>query len=611
MSAAWGGSGLFRDGPDNARGGSIGLYRARGQAMGVAERGPGDGVSRLARCLFIALPFAFGIAQAEVPRLTLDADEASASERQVAPAYFTEGGERLTAAQAQERVAQGGLRHPSGPVISRGMGSEPLWLVVDVLNPGPDPVTRRLSIEIGWLESVEFHHLAGDRILARAREGDALPVAERTSGAHWPRFDARFPSGESRLLIRVATDDPLLVPLYMESLARAASDARTTWLIYGFVYGAVFALMAFNFVLFLCLGHRRHLFYTLYLLGFLAMNLSYTGIGMLFLWPGAAAWQQWAPVLFMVAFGVTGLAFGAHFLGVARHQPRFFRVVVGLGVVFGLAVPLAMALERQSLASLLAFSFIPLFGLSMLYMGVTALSRQPRTALLFVLATTASVLGALVSSLTVWGWLPHTRLGFHAVELGMVIDAILLALALAEQVRLNQQARESAEAAARIDPLTGLANRRGFADVGLPLWALARRNGRPLSVLMIDLDNFKTVNDRHGHALGDELLRQLARRLEANARQGDLLARWGGEEFVVLTPDTDLAGAHTVAENLRNAARRVSVPADGERVSVTLSIGNASITEHTASLNALIDEADQQLYRAKEQGRDRTSSRSL
>lgn len=544
-------------------------------------------------------------AHAEVPRLTVAADARADASPLVTPAYFFEGDRPLSVDEAREVVAAGDLRRPARPVISRGMGSDPVWLVFDVVNPGETAVTRRLTIETGWLESVVFHHLAEGEVVERAVAGDGLAVAERDAEGQWPRFDARFPPGESRVLVRVATADPLLVPLYMRPVGEAAASEQFTWLIYGFVYGAVFALLAYNFVLFLSLGHRRYLLYTLYLLSFLAMNLSYTGLGMVFLWPGAPGWQQWAPVLFMVAFGVSGLAFGTRFLRVARRQPRFYRVVVGLALFFGLAVPLAMALGRQSLASLLAFSFIPLFCLAMLYMGLAALKWQRRTALLFVFATVASVLGALVSSLTVWGWLPHTRLGFHAVELGMVVDAILLALALAEQVRFNQRARQTAEAAARVDPLTGLANRRGFEATASTLWATSQRHERPLSVLMIDLDNFKAINDRHGHPLGDELLRRIARLMQANWRDTDVLARWGGEEFIVLMPDTDLDGACAVAERFRAACRTLAVVANGESVSVTLSIGATSRSEREHSLDALIAEADRHLYRAKREGRDR------
>lgn len=573
--------------------------------MGLSVRSRRIGFPVPAAWVLFAVTLLMGPAHAEVPRLTLAADGQATQARQVKPAFIVEQEGPLSIDQAMDAIASGSLESPSGSVISRGIGSEPVWLVFDVSNPAAEPITRRVTVEIGWLESVVFHQLSGGEVVRRGTAGDGLAVHARDGNGQWPRVSMRFPPGESRVLVRVETADPMLVPLYMESATMAAGSDRATWLIYGFVYGAVFALLAYNFVLFLSLGHRRYLFYTLYLLSFLAMNLSYTGLGMVFFWPDAVDWQQWAPVLFMVAFGVSGLAFGTRFLAVSRHQPRLFRFIVGLCGFFCLAVPLMMALGWQSRASLLAFSFIPLFALSMLYMGVSALTRQRRAAVLFVLATVASVIGAVVSSLTVWGWVPYTRLGFHAVEFGMVVDAILLALALAEQVRFNQRAREDAEKAARIDPLTGLNNRRGFEAIAPSHWAISERQLRPLCVMMVDIDDFKKINDHYGHPLGDELLCRLARLFRASGREGDVVARWGGEEFIFLLPDTDLRGACVVAERVRASGEALSVDAGDKRVSVTLSIGIAERTAAIATFDDLIAEADRQLYRAKSEGRNR------
>jgi diguanylate cyclase (GGDEF)-like protein/putative nucleotidyltransferase with HDIG domain len=157
--------------------------------------------------------------------------------------------------------------------------------------------------------------------------------------------------------------------------------------------------------------------------------------------------------------------------------------------------------------------------------------------------------------------------------------------------------------AAREDPLTGLRNRRGF-DEALDLEVeRAQRSGTPLSLLIGDLDHFKRVNDRLGHLKGDEALVRAGRVLARSKRRIDLVARFGGEEFAVLLPDSDEHGAYVVAERLRRTIREEFVD---DSTSLTISFGIASFPHHGASPDALMSCADQALYAAKELGRDCT-----
>ena len=117
------------------------------------------------------------------------------------------------------------------------------------------------------------------------------------------------------------------------------------------------------------------------------------------------------------------------------------------------------------------------------------------------------------------------------------------------------------------DPLTQLGNRRYFDERGDGVLALARRRGRPFSVLMIDIDHFKRVNDEHGHAAGDEVLRALGNALKASLRGGDVCGRLGGEEFAVVLPDEDRAGGAATAERLRRGLEQLSVKRRGRRAS--------------------------------------------
>lgn len=169
-----------------------------------------------------------------------------------------------------------------------------------------------------------------------------------------------------------------------------------------------------------------------------------------------------------------------------------------------------------------------------------------------------------------------------------------------------QEANRKLEELAHTDALTGLANRREFLAVAATAIARARRSGRPLSLIVGDIDHFKQVNDVHGHIAGDRVICHVATHLFNSIRHIDLVARLGGDEFVVLLPDIGPDEARVVAERMRDvlAAGKVALD-DGQAVGVSLSIGLASLEAGDERLEELFQRADRALYAAKTAGRNR------
>lgn len=190
---------------------------------------------------------------------------------------------------------------------------------------------------------------------------------------------------------------------------------------------------------------------------------------------------------------------------------------------------------------------------------------------------------------------------------GFVLGLVLtLAIRRRERIARDlEQHRAQLEILTRTDSLTGVANRRFFVEQVQLEFLRANRDGTPLSLLMIDLDHFKRINDKYGHSAGDLVLTSFAHVALVPLRATDLLARVGGEEFLVLLPNTTLDGAIEVALRILSASRQQVVECNNEAVHYTVSIGAASLEQGELSYEAMLNRTDSAMYKAKEGGRDR------
>src|SRR6267143_1933122 len=213
---------------------------------------------------------------------------------------------------------------------------------------------------------------------------------------------------------------------------------------------------------------------------------------------------------------------------------------------------------------------------------------------IFPLKAGASVVGTLVCGSRDAGALPEPA----QKELAM------LALQAAEAL-LRTRLYEQAERLATTDGLTGLLNRRTFNAQLQGRLREAQRYSRPLSLLLLDVDHFKKVNDTFGHPAGDAVLKGIAAVAQRQARETDIVARYGGEEMALILPETDAAGAHAIAERIRKAVGATSHPTEQGAIQVTVSIGLATSPCPGDSAEAVLEAADKALYRAKQGGRNR------
>jgi len=194
----------------------------------------------------------------------------------------------------------------------------------------------------------------------------------------------------------------------------------------------------------------------------------------------------------------------------------------------------------------------------------------------------------------------------HLDELNRDLEA-RVAQRTAELRLLNAKLEEIA----LTDALTGLSNRRALIDLARTEVGHSRRHGRPLAVMMIDIDHFKSINDRYGHHAGDKVLQRVAAVIKRVIRSSDTPVRYGGEEFVVLAPETGQAGALDLAERITQALRRETIETDHQIIGITASCGVAILDKDDQDPEQLLKRADEAMYAAKLAGRDRVVATAL
>ncbi len=231
-------------------------------------------------------------------------------------------------------------------------------------------------------------------------------------------------------------------------------------------------------------------------------------------------------------------------------------------------------------------------------------SRWPAIALFFthgMVFLLRTPLNALVHGRESDSLLSSAWISVLSLELFlMTIAAAFILLAMSkERTELRHKT------AAMIDPLTGLLNRRAFLQDADALMQQQIARDRPIGVLLVDLDHFKSINDRFGHAVGDKVLQIFAKTARTNLRQTDLVGRLGGEEFTVMLADASIDNAYLVADRLRKAFAAAAAVIEGEALYATASIGVSVIVDPSQDLAKLITLADQALYLAKARGRNR------
>jgi len=341
-----------------------------------------------------------------------------------------------------------------------------------------------------------------------------------------------------------------------------------------------------------------------------ALFALYVGIDLARTGPGVPL-AELAPPRLAVAVGAW---LTAAIIGRVRNAATVFRLVLAFEL---LAIPVhwgILAAHYQDPLSTLFAQLLVLLGLYLLipnrlpYMMLAALFATAgylwSTATQAPWVTTLQVAMALVVINCIGALFAQRIQRLDRLQFLELIEERRLREALEEEVRRREQLEDELRQLATTDSLTGAVNRRHFMELAAKEINRSRRYQRPLSVMLIDLDNFKRINDTAGHSAGDQVLMRLARILRRELRKSDVFGRLGGDEFAVLAPELDEDAAARMADRLR-AAMEFQLPDSG--LAVTISVGVAGYDVGEDSVEPALQRADQALYKSKHGGRNRVA----
>ena len=557
-----------------------------------------------------------------------------------------------------------------GKGFNFGSFHAPVWFRFDVVNIDYAKSSWMFEAGQLLLDHVEvnvLNHITG-RWSFSQQAGNLVPIHQRPVGHHSLLFPIDLPPGErSTIYVRVES----VLGLYFtadiwQNEAFWRHDQQRTLLL-GVFLGILVVMILYNLSLHIFTKDRNYLIYSAYVTAVVLYELAATGLGGRYLWDHNLWFRTNAYVLFAAASFLTATLFIRMFLSLRVYggwllQLNNMFLIYWVGATFLFPFVFSkLFFDFMQLVALLS----PVAGI---VTGVYLWYRGNIQAKYYTIAYIFLSVGTIILMLGYSGLVTRGLVTDYSQVVGFVVELVLLSLALADRINRERVAREEAQVVAldlsqkvskareeklmvqeqilevqrraneelelRVlertreleramnnlemankelsrlsftDPLTKLYNRRYFEEILFTEIRRAARIQQPLSVAIVDIDHFKLINDAHGHLIGDECLRLVAKTMSQHmGRSGDLIARFGGEEFGLILPATSETNAMVVADRVRAAVEGIHFIHRGQRILLRVSIGVAGcIPGRDQNPEALLSAADKALYQAKRAGRNR------
>ncbi len=484
-----------------------------------------------------------------------------------------------------------------------GVSRRPVWVRLRLEAAASAP--GLFILELGrpvWSEARAF-------LVIEAEHGGPIPGVEplalqRLSHLRHTAFELPRITSPTTVLLKLAQDEAMTPALQIWNPEAYEASTHHDALMQGLFLGLLLGLVLYNSAIFLSSRDPAYAAYVLWQSATVLYLLSITGVGLLYLWPEQLALQTVLPVVSSLLMSAGGLYFVRVYLLLAQ---RMAPMDLALALLQWFCLALAAMRLLPSTAWLLQPS-LGLIALSAVTITVAAVLRTRShfvPAGILLLSCTLTLASGFATLGRSAGLLPENFWTTEAFEWAAVVLALLMSFGLSIRVGQMRERALRLQALTLRDPLTGLCNRSGLFEAGGTVLERSRRSRCLLAVLWLDLDGLKRINDRFGHAAGDALIQEAARRIQTAAGPDAVCARLGGDEFAVLLPN--LPASRLAEDSARHllACLREPYRLQDQELLATASIGIATDEPDFAHpLETLLLRADVAMYRAKAQGRD-------
>jgi len=409
--------------------------------------------------------------------------------------------------------------------------------------------------------------------------------------------------------LRISSDFDVIMTISLVHAVSFVMDQALGYLGYGIIFGALIAMIFYSLFMLNSLHYRSYIYYILYTVTvglwlFYVQGFSKVLFGQM---PGIDQKMLW---IWTGQYITWGTIFSISFLEL-RQTNRVLFIIMTIAAILSVIVSLAGLMGFYAVA----FTLSHMLGIAVpaliIIAAVVRLHQGYRSASYYLVGWSFMAIGGVVFSLMGFQVLPVHPLTVNALSIGIVFESVFLAMALFDRFKMLEKEKEKLKAEqahyrelSLTDALTGLKNRRYLMMELQNAIQFSLQHGEPLSVISLDIDDFKKINDRFGHEIGDDILIALAHSIRSCTRETDAACLYGGDEIIIFMPNTSKDRAYAIAERIRMHFEVESLRViDGASLAATISLGIVEF-EPAETIDALLSRADDAMYRAKRRGKN-------